>query len=210
MDVDVRMMEIREIREEEERLFLYRYPKGFNKKDKSLIEKFGDRLKAIREKRAIEAADLLTKDISQVLSTTVDYLQNHNWTLEDFAKSVGWSTTTAWKYENKSFNSIPVDKLKLICDYYSVTPHYILGYVDKEDKVLYLNEDDDIVIKDGKVCTLSYELISMPLNSEDAILRYRNLYAKDIFLFDIINRIMESPKNKRDIYAKMMHQMLKL
>lgn len=65
----------------------------------------------------------------------------------DFAKKIGVSKQTLYKYENDIITNIPSDKIELIAEKTNTTPAYIMGWmsdeeIEHESEEIKYNSDD--------------------------------------------------------------------
>ena len=108
-----------------------RPPKGVDPREPARIQIFAERLRGIREKRNAE-------------SRTAGEARNTSWLAKDLAAELNVTPMTISKYEHGKVKSIPMHHLRRICAFYSVSPHYLLGYVEEKQEYLWLGKDGSI------------------------------------------------------------------
>lgn len=75
------------------------------------------------------------------------YLQK-GWSQKDLAKAIGCSVECISRIERKKNKDIDVERLQVIAYILNVTPHYLIGAVDKKDHPAFFDE------KLNKICEL--------------------------------------------------------
>ena len=175
-----------------------RPPKGFDPRDPAQIQIFAERLRGIRETRNAK-------------SPTAGEARNTKWLAKDLAAELNVTPMTISKYENGKMKSIPMHHLRRICAFYTVSPHYLLGYVEEEQKYLWL-EKDGTIRKDecGAPKILVNPMRFEPASFVKAVDAYKNLYQEDAELFWILYDIMVSQDKRRDQYRKVLSALIKL
>ena len=103
---------------------------------------------------------------------------------------------------NTKIKNIPMKHIRKICSFYNVTPHYILGYVDGYDDVLWLDKNGNIQYiwdesnKEARVKVLQKSMTFRPAFEVECIEEYRNLAITDNELYILINKLILTKDHK--------------
>ncbi len=175
-----------------------RPPKGFDPCDPERIQIFAKRLRGIREKRRAE-------------SRAEDESGGTFWLAKDLAAELHISPMAVCKYEHGNMKSIPMHRLRRICGFYNVSPHYLLGYVEGENDYLQLDKNGEpLRDQNGDRKILHAPMLFAPASFVEASEAYQNLYLEDTELFWILYEIIVSKKEKRDRYRTVLSGLLGL
>ena len=81
----------------------------------------------------------------------------------DFAKKIGVSKQTLYKYENDIITNIPSDKIELIAEKTNTTPAYIMGWMSDEEigEAFHNNMNDSIAFEDSDLAIIQRERSKM-------------------------------------------------
>lgn len=175
-----------------------RPPKGFDPNDPDRVQTFAERLRGIRETRNPD-------------SRAAGEKHNTKWLAKDLAAELNVTPMTISKYEHGKMKSIPMHHLRRICAFYGVSPHYLLGYVKKEQEYLWL-EKDGTIRKDehGDPKILVNPMRFKPASFVKATDAYKNLYHEDAELFWILYDIITSQNKRRAHYREVLSALVKL
>lgn len=194
--------------EDEEYKILMRFPKTFNKKDPKTVQTFCMRMREVRNKRNKEGMESI--ELKKDLKRNQKYRGQIN-----LALILGVTTMTISKYEYCEYDkqtekyitkikSIPIQHLRNICNFYDVTPHYLVGYVDEPDDFLWIDENGNIEIKDGKPFVGHKGMNFEPSYKINCIEEYNNLALNDFELFVLINKILLSNERKKHLCKRIL------
>lgn len=155
-------------------------PADFDKGDPERVRIFGERLRYLRKKQ--------------------------NYSLKVVAKELGMSEMNISKYENGKIRNVPVNQLSRLAALFGVTAHYLLGYVNDENKYLRLDPHRNIVYDaDGKTPRLVTQPMTIAsVGVQRAISDYRDLYCDDTELFYLINKLVIVPQARKDAVKKIL------
>lgn len=176
---------------------LFTFPKDFDFESTENVNRFFERLEDIRKRRLEESQNQAETDDSPY--PMPDDLKNYKWDLKELAQKLHITSAAISRYraDSKSrLKSIPKDKLRAICAYYYVTPHYIVGLVPKTYQVLSIDEEGNIKYKDGDNGILEIPILNFSPDYVEGITTYKQLYEEDKPLFFLLLDVMNS--NKRE------------
>lgn len=175
-----------------------RPPKGFDPCDPQRIQIFAKRLQDIREKRRAE-------------SRAGDESGGTFWLAKDLAAELHISPMAVCKYGHGTMKSIPMQRLRRICGFYNVRPHYLLGYVEGENDYLQLDKNGEPLLdQNGDRKILHVPMLFAPASFVEASEAYQNLYLEDTELFWMLHEIIVSKKGKRARYRTVLSGLLGL
>lgn len=179
-----------------------RPPKGFDFRNPKYIQVFSKRLREIRKSRNADSRKL-NKESGQNLYPIIRE--------KDLAGELGLSTMSISNYENGNIKGVPMNRLREICAYYRVTPHYLLGYVTSEKDSLRLDKDGNIVLDaNGNPQIMHSAMEFTPASCVAALEIYENLYMENTDLFWIIYKIISANEEKRSKYRDLLTAILAL
>lgn len=223
---EANMENIMRAKEEEDLKYNYNYPEDFKITDPQVVAAFFKRFADLRERRQKLRLELDEKkkyetetpeanekeaEEEQRRKKLKQELENKKWTREECARAIGISEAMLSKYENGKPKSIPQNRLDAICDYFSVTTHYMLGISSEYDKIVEIDRFGKIVYnQDGKPRELTQAFISYPILAEDAVKRYEALYKEHPTMFWSIHHLINAPEAKRKKVAVILEQLADL
>lgn len=175
------------------------FPKYYNPSESKNIEIFSRRLKTAR---------LTYVDRQKALLNPTTHTNEGEITQAKLAKYVGVSTMTISKYENHKIKKIPVKKLRKICEYLDVTPHYLLGLVSRPEQCLEIDKEGNVKTKDGKPHILERPMAFDPSLCVMDVNNYRQLFYEDSELFWLINIVICSSNSLRNYYKGILASIL--
>lgn len=170
-------------------------PKNYDPTDPENIRIFGQRLRHVRETVPERNAQIVYDDAGHPVMGP-KYCEIT--TASSLAKALGVTSTTIKDYENGTYRMVPTKHLLDLYDIFGVTPHYFLGLVSDYDKSLSLDEDRNIIYKDGKPEELVFPIafpVSMQRQTHNAI---GDLMWHDPEKFQILGRLLVSKKHIRE------------
>ena len=178
-----------------EEVSFFTYPKTFRDNDRAIIKIFGERLKSLRERRKIQ-------------SITDESILRKTWTLEAIGEELGITAQGYEKYEKGVNQTLPMKHIGRLCDIFDVTPHYLLGYASDEHSVVELDENNEIVMKDGKPNELKY-VFAVPRGEQiKALQKYHDLIHCNAKLFILISKLMDAPEKKQSVCSSVLSILL--
>lgn len=197
-----------------------RAPKGFNPRDPNRIQTFSERLRNLRTDRK----RIFQKQISEHRENSSDIQKECAESKEnpamdpqsflrakDLASELGVTPMMISKYENGKIKSIPMDRIRRICAFYGVSPHYLLGYVDGETDYLRMDKDGNILRNEkGEARILHSGMQFSTASFVQAEEAYKNLYMESNKMFWIIYKIISSPAEKLSKYEKVLDALIGL
>lgn len=181
----------------EELKILFRFPKDFDFESPENVNKFFERLEDIRNKRLEDS-----KNPTEAADTypMPNDLKNYKWDLKELAQKLHITSAAISRYRANSksrLKSIPKNKLRAICAYYYVTPHYIVGLVPQTYQVLNIDEEENIKYKDGAEEILEMPMLNFSPDYVEGITTYKQLYEEDTPLFFLLLDVMNSSKREQ-------------
>lgn len=88
-------------------------------------------------------------------------------TQSDVANWFGITKATVSNYENyentNKYGKIPVEYLLSFYDMFEVTPHYLVGYTDRPDGILLMENDDQFMVDENGNYKVGYYPFSHPI-----------------------------------------------
>jgi len=158
-------------------------PSDFDAKEKWRIQVFSERLKEVREAVGFQQKDL--------------------------ARELGISIMMVSNYEKARIAEVPMRHLRRICAFYSVSPHYLLGYVEEKEDYLRLDKNRNVILDNqGKAKLLHQGFIIAPESYQNAVETYKGLYEEDTEFFYLINRMLTSEWEKRYLCKRIVKEIL--
>lgn len=137
-------------------------------------------------------------------------LENKAWNRKECALAIGVSEAMLSKYVTGKVKRLSRERLEAICDYFSVTPHYLFGLSSGYDNVLEIDQFGQVAYRDGKPCELVRAMIVSPIVPQDAVKRYEMLYKEHPAMFWNIQRIICAPEAKRKKVEIILEQLANL
>lgn len=186
----------------------FKVPDDFDPKDEERIKIFSRRMCEIRNKRNKESTAPKTSLQHYISETVVG--DRKLWTQEELAKVLGKNKQMVYKYEKGIIEKIPLKDLRKICYFYDVTPHYLLGYTQKEHTVICFDEYGNLIVDEsGNPKEFTEPIWFAPINVIDATKRYEKLSLDNGRLFELIDILITSSKEIQDICSLILEALLK-
>lgn len=171
--------------------------KGFDPYAPEQIQIFSERMKEIRKNRRKEH-----KNEERPISA---------WTAKNLAAELHISPMAVSKYENGKIKVIPMHRLRRICAFYNVSPHYLLGYVEGENDYVQMDKNGEPLLdQNGEQKILHAPMLFAPATFVEALEAYQNLYMENTELFWMLHEIIISKKEKRVWYQAVLSGLLGL
>ena len=102
-------------------------------------------------------------------------------------------------------------RLRRICAFYNVSPHYLLGYVEGENDFVQMDKNGEPLLdQNGERKILHAPMLFAPATFVEALEAYQNLYMENTELFWMLHEIIISKKEKRARYQAVLSGLLGL
>lgn len=133
---------------------MFRMPKGFNAKDEQRIKIFGDRLRTVlktveQRNNLIETVEYVNRDGKKYDLPLKGPKRCDVNNAKKLAERLNVTEANISRYINGKNRSVPVHFFFALYDIFGVSPHYFAGYTENMDAILQLDDDGEIVCKDG-------------------------------------------------------------
>lgn len=73
--------------------------------------------------------------------------EEKGYTQDELAASINTTKQTVYKYENEIVTNIPSDKIETMARYLGVTPTYLMGWEDRNDYLIEVNDNEKLLIE---------------------------------------------------------------
>ena len=178
---------------------------NYDPRDKHRIQIFAERLRHTRETmhernmQIYNSADPLNRIPCEV------------YTKKDLAKALFVTPTQVANYEKGNIECIPLDKLVRLYDIYDVTPHYLTGYTDQPDKIIFFDKEQKqkpLYNSDGTYQTGVYPFTHPLLSHKTAVDVFHKLAWENPEQFITLANFLNSGKTARKIGFKLLSVIL--
>ena len=183
-------------------------PNDFDPKSAERIEIFRTRLNQMKQQRSSETKNKKPADgqdalLKLAMKDRADFSQRA------LAKELNCTEMTVSKYFRGDFKSIPMHHLARIANFFSVSSHYLVGYVDNPDYCLALTPDGEIEhLPDGSPRLLLDPMDFWPASAVEAANRYQALYQSDPGFYWLLDKLIQSPASVQKKYRKILEILL--
>ena len=128
-------------------LFLSRLPNDYDPKGHEEIRIFGERLQTVLDTVEERNGKPQLDEVGHRLSGDNDCSVRN---AAQLAEALNLSPARISQFVNGNVKSVPMGHLFKLYDIFGVTPHYFLGLVSRMDGVLALDDQGNVIYKDGK------------------------------------------------------------